>query len=188
MTKHSGPFCGGRLKQREGTCTQPAGWGTDHAGHGRCKLHGGSTPSHRAAAVEHAARAELARLNLPPVDDPLSALAQVTAEVVAWKDMMAAKVNELTSLRYEGEGSGEQLRSEVALWERALDRCERFLTAMARLKIDDRLAAISDARATAVVSVILIALDAARVTDDQRHAAIAAADAEFARQAGITLG
>jgi hypothetical protein len=26
----------------DGYCTRPAGWGTDHAGEGRCKLHGGN--------------------------------------------------------------------------------------------------------------------------------------------------
>ena len=35
------PKCGGKLHRREGFCTQPAGWGTDHPGEGRCKLHGG---------------------------------------------------------------------------------------------------------------------------------------------------
>ena len=28
-----------------GHCQQPAGFGTDHVGHGRCKYHGGSTPN-----------------------------------------------------------------------------------------------------------------------------------------------
>lgn len=31
-------------------CTQHAGWGTPHPGIGRCKLHGGSTPTHVASA------------------------------------------------------------------------------------------------------------------------------------------
>ena len=32
-------------KSRAGTpCQRPAGWGTDHAGEGRCKLHGGCNP------------------------------------------------------------------------------------------------------------------------------------------------
>lgn len=37
-------YCGKKKKQSEGTCTRPAGWGTDHTGQGPCKLHGGLTP------------------------------------------------------------------------------------------------------------------------------------------------
>lgn len=35
------PICAAKKKQGEGICNRPAGWGTDHAGWGRCKLHGG---------------------------------------------------------------------------------------------------------------------------------------------------
>lgn len=35
------PTCNSRKRQGEGLCTRPAGWGTDHPGQGRCKLHGG---------------------------------------------------------------------------------------------------------------------------------------------------
>lgn len=33
--------CGVDKRQGEGTCSLPAGWGTDHVGEGACKLHGG---------------------------------------------------------------------------------------------------------------------------------------------------
>lgn len=37
------PICGAKTKA--GTpCRREAGWGTDHPGQGRCKLHGGATP------------------------------------------------------------------------------------------------------------------------------------------------
>jgi hypothetical protein len=36
--------CGGKARTGGKLCTQPAGWGTDHLGQGRCKLHGGCTP------------------------------------------------------------------------------------------------------------------------------------------------
>lgn len=45
MTDQKKKTCGAKLKHRPGQyCGQPAGWGTDHVGEGRCKLHGGSTP------------------------------------------------------------------------------------------------------------------------------------------------
>jgi uncharacterized protein YjcR len=37
------PLCGG-LTRAGNPCTQWPGWGTDHVGHGKCKLHGGKSP------------------------------------------------------------------------------------------------------------------------------------------------
>lgn len=176
--------CNARRKNGE-PCQGPAMRGSD-----KCRMHAGR----RAAdvKVEYQARQELARLGVQAVEDPLSVLASVTGEVLAWKDKTAELVNRLTDVRYEAEGDrgasgGEQLRAEVALWERALDRCEKFLTSMARLDIDARLARITEARAAVVIGVFLTALEHAGVEAATRDAVIAAADAEFARQAGITL-
>lgn len=157
MAKAAGEKCAAPKRQGDGFCTQAAGWGTDHPGWGRCKLHGGSAPSGRAAALNQQATAELAKLDVLPVSDPLSALAAVAGQAVAWKDAMAKRVNLLTSLRYGTEG-GEQLRAEVALWERALDRCEKFLVSMARLNIDDRLAKISEHQAELIETALKAAL------------------------------
>ncbi len=45
MTVHRRSTCGAHVKSRPGgRCEQRAGWGTDHVGVGRCKLHGGATP------------------------------------------------------------------------------------------------------------------------------------------------
>jgi hypothetical protein len=38
------PRCGGLKHKTKEPCQQPAGWGTDHVGQGRCKLHGGCNP------------------------------------------------------------------------------------------------------------------------------------------------
>lgn len=39
----AGLKCGSKTRAG-GACGQPAGWGTDHVGQGKCKLHGGKTP------------------------------------------------------------------------------------------------------------------------------------------------
>jgi hypothetical protein len=191
MSKRDGPKCGGKLHGRDGTCQLPAGWGTDHKGYGKCRKHLGNSPTVAKAAHEAHVKAEvtreLARLDIPPVEDPLSELARVCGQVLAWKDAMAGKVSALTSLRYENEAGGEQLRAEVALWERALDRCERFLTAMARLNIDDRLARISEARAELIITVFTAALERAGIEGEQLDLVLTAADEEFARAAGAAL-
>lgn len=66
--------CGGKKRQSEGTCTRPAGWGTDHVGYGRCKLHGGSTRSHSRGAGVAKARTAAATYGLPVDIDPAEAL------------------------------------------------------------------------------------------------------------------
>lgn len=78
----SGTFCG--AKTREGAkypaCRRPAGWGTDHVGEGRCKLHGGrSLVRHgRYSKVKRTAvRRLIEQYEADP--DPLNLLPEVAA-------------------------------------------------------------------------------------------------------------
>jgi hypothetical protein len=60
------PKCGAqRPRQPEGThCGQPAGWGTSHPGVGRCRRHGGSTPTQVIAAERLVAERASATLRM----------------------------------------------------------------------------------------------------------------------------
>jgi len=62
------PKCGANTRSG-GKCGRPAGWGTDHPGVGRCKLHGGSTPNHEVAAQKETARQAVERFALTADDD-----------------------------------------------------------------------------------------------------------------------
>jgi hypothetical protein len=80
-------YCGAKKRQGEGTCTRPAGWGTDHVGIGRCKLHGGRTPDHMKHARTEIARQAVATYGLPREVAPDVALLEEvhrTAGHVAW--------------------------------------------------------------------------------------------------------
>lgn len=55
-------------------CTRPAGWGTEHPGHGPCKLHGGNTTSQVKAATVAQAQAAVVTFGLPREVDPRDAL------------------------------------------------------------------------------------------------------------------
>ncbi|WP_327066887.1 hypothetical protein [Kitasatospora sp. NBC_01302] len=116
----------------------------------------------------------LAELDVAPVDDPLTALMQLAGQVLAWQEATADLVNRLgDQVRYEGMAGGEQLRAEVQLYERSMDRAEKVLSSIARLNIEERLAQISEAQADRVLAAIDAALAAA---------GLAGAEATRARQ------
>lgn len=166
--RHDPPRCGARKRQGEGTCTQAAGWGTEHPGDGPCKLHGGSTSSQTTRVArrraEADARAVLAELGVPAVEDPLAALLKLAGQILAWQEATATLVNGLDEVRYEGATGAEQLRAEVALYERAMDRAVSVLSAIARLNIEERLARVTERQADAVIDAIDAALAAVGVT------------------------
>lgn len=131
-----------------------------------CRTHGAGAPQVRAAAagrvLDATVRATLTRLDAPPVDDPLTELSKLAGQVLSWRDALAERVDALTSIRYKASGAGtEQLRAEVAVFERALDRCAAVLVAMAKLNIDERMARISERQADLVIGAVDAALAAA---------------------------
>lgn len=85
----AGGVCG--AKTRAGTpCRQKAGWGTDHVGQGRCKLHGGKKPTRhgRYSTIRHESVRELAE-KMAAEADPLDTrpeLALLRALLHDWID------------------------------------------------------------------------------------------------------
>lgn len=143
-----------------GTCTQVAGWGTDHVGEGPCKLHGGSTRSVSKGAqlrlVEREARQLFGKIapEIVPVDNPLAAYAEFTGRVVAWMQLMDSLLGELTSVEVTTAAQGEQVRAIVQAFERSMDRVNTVLSSYARLNIDSRLATITEQQAKTVMRAI----------------------------------
>lgn len=127
-------------------------------------------------AVEREARAAFGRLAdvSSPVADPLTALADLAGHVTAWLEFLAGRIAEMEKLAYSGV-AGEQVKGEITLFERALDRCNTVLGTYARLNIDERLARISEQQADMVLKALGAGLDAAGVTSDRRPVALRAA-------------
>lgn len=84
---HDDKFCSAKKRQGSGRCRQPAGWGTNHVGSGRCKLHGGATPikSGIYSTIAHERlRALIAQHEANP--DPLNILHELAAARALFQD------------------------------------------------------------------------------------------------------
>lgn len=138
-----------------------------------CRYHGGSAPRVKAAAARNTAdqdtRHILGRLQHAPVTNPLEALSELAGEVLAWKNLLADRVADLTSTGYAGKVA-EQVRADVVLFTAALDQARKILVDMSRLGIEERLIRITEEQSHLIVSVIDGALDAGDLTPIQRNA------------------
>lgn len=111
-----------------------------------CVKHGGGAPAVRAAAeqrqVEAAADALVAELwpglaGMEPVKDPVDLLARTAGAIEHMADVMGARVNELQG-KVAGGRDLTQLRAEVVLLDRLLDKLLKAGDGMARLGIAER--------------------------------------------------
>lgn len=170
-TPRCGDF-GGRARKTGKPCQRGAGWDTTHVGHGKCKSHGGNIPG-AAAKSERALADAKARewfgeaIDAAPVEDPLKALKILAGECLAWKDTCSGFLRELDGVEYTSEVIGSQVRAQVLVWERALDRCEHVLLTIARLKIDERLASIERDKADMVIRAVEAGLRAGQVPPER---------------------
>lgn len=144
-----------------------------------CRFHGGASPHVQAKARERSMEAEALslfhRMNIDPVENPLTELSHLAGQVVAWKDHLAKIVEGLAQkYRYETEYN-EAIRGEVVLFEKALDRCATVLGLIAKLNIDERLAAITERQAQMLEDGLFAAFEAAGlgITDADQKEAVA---------------
>lgn len=147
-----------------------------------CQWHGGAAAQNKIAGLRRVVEAELntqaAHLVGTPVENPLTELAGLAGRARAWMELMQDRVEQLLDatstetapdgdgIRYRA-GAGEQLRAEVTLYERAMDRLGKFLADYGRLNIDERLSKIEEAKADVVLRAIDAALAHAGVTGTQ---------------------
>lgn len=125
-------ICGARKKNGE-LCRAFAGQGTDHRGTGRCKNHGGATPTHKKHAISVEARQRMVKLGEPVTGmephDALLALLRATAGHVAWLHREVAGLEDL---------SARESRVIVELYDSERDRLTRIAKACSDVGVNER--------------------------------------------------
>jgi len=140
-----------------------------------CDSHGGASGQARRKAAERRVEATLMRaaqtMTVVPVGNPLEALQVFAGEVVGWKNLIAGRLQDILTteeIRYASP-AGEQLRAEVALFERALDRVTTILAAIAKLGIDERLAKITERQAERLDQLLAAVFIDLNLSEDQQR-------------------
>lgn len=100
------------------------------------------------------------QLEMPPMGynlNPFEALLDIAAEQMAFKDLCKAKLAKLREdeWRWDGDRAGEQLRSEVSLYERAIERCTNTMVKISRLGLEERMTRIAE-RQAAIVEMAIV--------------------------------
>lgn len=141
------------------TCQNPA-----VAGSTVCRSHGGSAPQVRKAARRRLAVAEadkaLRELEYEPVADPVAELADIAGQAKALMAWAGARVADLGNL-LRSEGEIEQLRAEVGVYERAMDRTAKLVEACARLGLEERRVQLEEDQADLAVAALRLACERA---------------------------
>ena len=166
-------ICGGPKRQSEGACTRPAGWGTDHPGIGRCKLHGGSTQSHRKAAEKQLAAQAVVTLGLPREVDPHQALLEElhrTAGHVAWLGAVVAELEAgdvtwgKTQHKTGGDDAGTTYAAGVNVWVQLYQQERKHLVdvagACARAGIEERRIRLAESQGQMLASAMRAVVNA----------------------------
>lgn len=121
-----------------------------------CHTHGGANPVAKEAGLRRAAEAkaeakamklvERYEAKLDPNIDFIEQYRKVLLTSLAWVDICQQQLEDLTSVDFTTKEGDRKLDARIALWERALDRAEKFLTNAQHLNLDERSLRIKEAQ------------------------------------------
>lgn len=128
-------LCGARNRSN-GTCRKTAGWGTQHPGVGRCRLHGGASPHAEISGQVELARREIRLLEREIPLHPHDAI-EWCIRIMAGQLMTAnEKVADLHPDEWIGHKDG--VNPWVRLQAEYADRLMGYAAAAAKAGIDER--------------------------------------------------
>ncbi len=146
-----------------GKCGRPAGWGTDHVGRGRCKLHGGSTPAHKKAVAKQDA-AELVRVYGMPVETTHQEAAEQelwrAQGIVTWLSREVSRLEADAAYGPVGGGQWSDPRQEPHVWINQLgaerDRLARVIRLCHDLGMDERHVRLAEQQGMQIAGILRV--------------------------------
>lgn len=145
------PLCGAKKKNGE-ECRAFAGQGTDHLGIGRCKYHGGSTPSHQNNAAKVEAERKMVTMGAPVNISPATALVGVLRATAGHVEWLASEVGNLGTL------DAPEAASLTRLYAEERDRLTRIAAACLSAGIGKAEVEMAEAQASALTKSINAAM------------------------------
>jgi len=152
-----------------------------------CRMHGGAAKQNREAAarrlatqaIEQQAEATLAHHGITAVEDPLAELGKLASASKAMTEALGARVNALTELEHFDLKQSPDLKAEVQMYERALDRTHRLLDSLIKAGYAERQVSIAEQEALLVAGVIRRVIAGLGLTTEQQAQASTLLAAEF---------
>lgn len=142
-----------------------------------CRYHGGAAPQNRAAAERRLAEAETREVLAKSLREarPMAGIGDVYDELLAvggvartWRQVLQGRVEELKTYGYDSNLGTEQLKTDVALFERALERSAKIGEALARLNLEERRTALDERLAGQLATCVTAILSDLDLTPEQQ--------------------
>lgn len=144
--------CG--AKTRTGSpCKRPAGYGTSHVGTGRCKSHGGATPTHELAGQVELARREAQTMGQPLDIDPGEALLQCIRIAAGEVQYASQKVAELPDAMVSTMW-GPKLHAWAVARQHAMDRLVTYSSVAIKAGLEERRVQLAEQQGDLIAEVI----------------------------------
>ncbi len=183
-----GAKCGSKTRSG-GTCGRPAGAGTDHPGHGHCKLHGGNTQNGQKFAARQQVLELGGELDMEPHEAILLAVRKAAMQVA----FCAARVAELreeellaerVKVVRDADGSTRVEKTNeqhLNVWVRLHQEAVRDLSHLAKVAVDagvaERQVRLAEQLVGDIAAVLRAYTDQLELTAAQKKRAPAAARA-----------